>query len=279
MSGPARPLTLYVSPVSGRIGLIRSSTYREPTTADVIRFGESCGEALERLFDRYGVALEPTQAELSESLRELRKLKINPLLLLQSESFGPITVITMTNTDSNLDTLKAGDVITDGYSNKRGPRLYTVTAASIKDGFISARGSRGGEVTFVRNRHSGQWFACRVSGLQGRSERVELSIVEGAAPKAPAKKAPAKKAAPRKSAFVKWFETYLDESNHQDRLWTLTANDGVEHIIGSDVVIEAIKNAPKHEQKGIKSMIVRIDFRAGDVNDYFRHLAGALINA
>jgi len=83
----------------------------------------------------------------------------------------------------------------------------------------------------------------------------------------------------RKNAFVKWLETYLDESNHSDVSWELTDREGVAHFIGSDVVIEAIKNAPKHEQKGIKAMIVRIDFAAGNVNDYFRHLAGALINA
>jgi len=80
------------------------------------------------------------------------------------------------------------------------------------------------------------------------------------------------------TAFTSWLDTYLDESEHQDASWTLTDNDGVEHFIGSDVVIEAIKGAPTHEQRGIKSMIVRIDFAAGDVNDHFRHLAAALIN-
>ena len=53
----------------------------------------------------------------------------------------------------------------------------------------------------------------------------------------------------RKNAFVKWLETYLDESNHQTAHWTLTANDGTVHMIDSDVVVEAIKSAPKHKQK------------------------------
>ena len=85
--------------------------------------------------------------------------------------------------------------------------------------------------------------------------------------------------AARKNAFTRWLETYLDESNHEDVSWDLTDRKGVAHFIGSDVVIEAIKGASKAEQAGIKATIVKIDFAAGNVNHFFRHLAGALINA
>lgn len=41
-------------------------------------------------------------------------------------------------------------------------------------------------------------------------------------------------------------------------------------------VVEAIKQAPKHERDGIKNMLVRIDFANGDITDYYRHLAQAI---
>ena len=41
-------------------------------------------------------------------------------------------------------------------------------------------------------------------------------------------------------------------------------------------VIEALKQAPRHEQEAVRTMLVRIDFVNADVCDYFEHLAGAL---
>ena len=80
--------------------------------------------------------------------------------------------------------------------------------------------------------------------------------------------------------FNTWFDTFLREKQLPEVVnWDLTDNQGMNHFIGSAVVIEAIHNCPAKEQAGIKDMIVRIDFVDGDVNDYFKHLAGALINA
>ena len=79
------------------------------------------------------------------------------------------------------------------------------------------------------------------------------------------------------NAFNKWFQTFLDEKNLSYRSWEITDAEGTWHLIDSDVVIEAIKNAPAHEQKSIKSTIVRIDFVNGDVLDFFHHLAKALV--
>lgn len=42
------------------------------------------------------------------------------------------------------------------------------------------------------------------------------------------------------------------------------------------ILVDAILAAPAAEQKGIRNMLVRIDFRNGDVLDYFRHLAQAI---
>ena len=78
------------------------------------------------------------------------------------------------------------------------------------------------------------------------------------------------------NAFTKWFNTFLSEKNLPCKSWDITVGDTF-HIIDSDVVIEAIKNAPAHEQKGIKNMLVRIDFQNGDVLRYFKHLAHGLI--
>lgn len=78
-------------------------------------------------------------------------------------------------------------------------------------------------------------------------------------------------------AFITWFERYLEEAQPPYAQWDIEDQSGTTHIIDSDVVIEAIKNAPSHEQAGIKDTIVRIDFAAGDVNDFFKHLADALV--
>ena len=78
------------------------------------------------------------------------------------------------------------------------------------------------------------------------------------------------------ATFTKWFETFLDEKNLPYAAWEFEGAWGL-HQIDSDVVIEAIKGAPANEQAGIKAMIVKIDFVNGDVLDYFRHLAKALV--
>lgn len=82
----------------------------------------------------------------------------------------------------------------------------------------------------------------------------------------------------KKMTFNKWFDTFLEEKNLPYAEWELRNNDGVLNFINSDVVIESIKNAPSNEKKQIKKMIVYLDFKNLDINDYFKHLAGALIN-
>jgi hypothetical protein len=79
------------------------------------------------------------------------------------------------------------------------------------------------------------------------------------------------------NGFNKWFETFLTEKNLPYESWEMESQNGTFNIIDSDVVIEHIKIAPDHEQKAIKEMIVKIDFKNGNVNDFFKHLAGALV--
>lgn len=42
------------------------------------------------------------------------------------------------------------------------------------------------------------------------------------------------------------------------------------------MIIDAIKQAPKHERDQIKTTLVKIDFANGDICHFFRHLAQAL---
>lgn len=60
--------------------------------------------------------------------------------------------------------------------------------------------------------------------------------------------------------------------------WNLRAKDGTPHTISNQTVLEFLAQAPSSEKKGVGNMIRRIDFANGDVNDYLKHLAGAIIN-
>ena len=79
------------------------------------------------------------------------------------------------------------------------------------------------------------------------------------------------------AGFNEWFDTFLSERELPSRQWEITDAEGAWHLISSEVVIEAIHGASAHEQKAIKAMIIRIDFVAGDILGYFKHLAKALI--
>jgi len=76
--------------------------------------------------------------------------------------------------------------------------------------------------------------------------------------------------------FNKWFDTFLEEkaAPHQD--FEIEAN-GTMHFLDTDVVIEAIKSASAEEQEGIKNTLVMIDFKNGDINHFFNHLAHGLV--
>lgn len=60
--------------------------------------------------------------------------------------------------------------------------------------------------------------------------------------------------------------------------WTLEAADGTEHHLSNLVVCEHIACVSRDEAKGIANVLRKIDFANGDVNHFFQHLAGALIN-
>lgn len=76
--------------------------------------------------------------------------------------------------------------------------------------------------------------------------------------------------------FNKWLETFVTEKGlDREERFEVTGASGV-NSIPLGCIVDAMKSAPAHEQAAIKSMVVRIDFRNGDVRHYFRHLAQAL---
>lgn len=78
--------------------------------------------------------------------------------------------------------------------------------------------------------------------------------------------------------MIPYLKTFFKEKDLPLENWELLDNDGTPHFISNEVVIEAIGNAPAEEQRQIADVIRQIDFKNGNVNDYLKHLAGALIN-
>ena len=76
--------------------------------------------------------------------------------------------------------------------------------------------------------------------------------------------------------FKNWLNRFIDEKGIDREDMIYVDGSSGENAMPVGVVLEHMLIAPSHEQKAIKDMIVRIDFRNGDVMDYFRHLAKAL---
>jgi hypothetical protein len=76
--------------------------------------------------------------------------------------------------------------------------------------------------------------------------------------------------------FSTWIDTFIEEKGIDcEQTLEVEGATGL-NIIPVGALVDAMKQAPAHEQRGIKDMIVKIDFRNGDVLDYFRHLAQAI---
>lgn len=78
------------------------------------------------------------------------------------------------------------------------------------------------------------------------------------------------------AGFAAWLDTFVKEKRvNMDRVFDVEGPSGL-NCIPVGCVVEAIKQAPAHEQAAIKSTFVKIDFFNGDVYHFFKHLAGAL---
>jgi hypothetical protein len=76
--------------------------------------------------------------------------------------------------------------------------------------------------------------------------------------------------------FNTWLDTLVSEKGIQtDQRFDVEGPSGTNSMEYGHV-IEAIKQAPKHEQANIKTTLVKIDFANGDICHFFRHLAQAI---
>ena len=78
--------------------------------------------------------------------------------------------------------------------------------------------------------------------------------------------------------MIRYLEIFFHEKQLPLVSWDLEDNAGNTHYIDSEVVLEHIEISPVAEQEAIADVIRKIDFHNGDVNDFLKHLAGALIN-
>lgn len=77
--------------------------------------------------------------------------------------------------------------------------------------------------------------------------------------------------------FDKWIDTFIEEKGIDlEQVLEVEGKEWGTNYIPVEVVVDAMKHTTKREQDAIKDMIVRIDFRNGDVLHYFKHLAGAI---
>ena len=79
------------------------------------------------------------------------------------------------------------------------------------------------------------------------------------------------------NSFNNWLDTFIEEKEIDlNETFTIESN-GQAHIFEIGNIIENIKATSSNEQNAIKDMIVKIDFHNGNVVDYFKHLAKALV--
>lgn len=73
-----------------------------------------------------------------------------------------------------------------------------------------------------------------------------------------------------------YLKAFFEEKDIESKTWVIVTDDGLTHIICSEVVIENIMNAPEPEKAKIIPILRKIDFHDGDINDFLHHLAKAL---
>jgi len=78
--------------------------------------------------------------------------------------------------------------------------------------------------------------------------------------------------------FATWIDTLISEKglDREHRFEIETDGFWGSHSIPLGVVIDAAKTATPAEQAQIKDIIVKIDFRNGDLMHFFAHLAKGL---
>ena len=79
------------------------------------------------------------------------------------------------------------------------------------------------------------------------------------------------------NVFNSWLDTFIEEKGIDLGQILEVKTDKNTHYFEVGNIIENIKATTPKEQEEIKNMIIKIDFYNGDVVDYFKHLAQALV--
>ncbi|MCV6988671.1 hypothetical protein H7I87_00360 [Mycobacterium timonense] len=74
-----------------------------------------------------------------------------------------------------------------------------------------------------------------------------------------------------------WLDTFVEEKElDREHLFEVEGPSGL-NVIPLGVVVDTIKISPPLEQAAILKRLQQLDFCNGDVTDYLRQLAGALV--
>jgi len=76
--------------------------------------------------------------------------------------------------------------------------------------------------------------------------------------------------------FAEWFKTFNEEKGIDPETAIEVEGPSGTNFMTLQNVFDAILSTSEAEQAAIKTMIVKIDFRNGDVVDYYKHLAKAI---
>lgn len=76
--------------------------------------------------------------------------------------------------------------------------------------------------------------------------------------------------------FAKWLDTFLSEKGIDAEEILIAEGPLGENRIPIGCLADRMKGAPARERRAIKAMIVKIDFRNGDVRHFLAHLAKAV---
>jgi len=80
------------------------------------------------------------------------------------------------------------------------------------------------------------------------------------------------------TATQKYLKVFFEEKALVPRDWEIASPNGTMHLISNEVVIEHILLASSDEEQDQIAMVLRkIDFHNGNVDDFLKHLAGALV--
>jgi len=78
------------------------------------------------------------------------------------------------------------------------------------------------------------------------------------------------------SGAARYLRTFFEEKDLPNRSFEVRSPNGTVNWMDTETVIEAIYQAPAHEQEKIADMLRRIDFANAKVQPYLEHLAQAL---